>query len=208
MADASASRERADAPHQGPGSARGAALRFRAALDAMARPGSLRAIEGVEPPEGLSPAAAGLVATLADAETPLWLPERLRGGAAERWVAFHANARIVPRGEAHFALGTWEELMPLETWPAGTPAYPDRSVTCLVEVAALSGGPVLSLRGPGIERERAFAPALPEDAAGVLAANAARFPMGVDLFFTAGIWAAALPRSSRVERGAPVPGGR
>ena len=182
----------ADRPRQ-------SAVAFRAALDVLARPGRVREVTGAVPPDGLSVAAGVLLLTLTDAETPLWLPERLRGGAVAEWLRFHANAPqgIVP-GQAMFALGRWEELLPLEHWPAGEPAYPDRAATLIVEVAALEGGPVLALSGPGIDGRARLAPVLPAGAAKMLRANAARFPLGLDFFFTAGCRVAGLPRSTRI----------
>ena len=46
---------------------------FRAVLDAMARPGQVHAVNGVSAPAPLCDAAAAVLLTLADHETPLWL---------------------------------------------------------------------------------------------------------------------------------------
>ena len=146
----------------------------------------------------MSVAAGVLLLTLADAETPLWLPDRLRGGAAE-WLRFHTNApQVAERGQAAFAVGHWDELMPLVDWAVGEPAYPDRAATLIVEVAALKGGAVMELSGPGIDGKARLAPVLPDGAAVALARNAARYPLGVDLFFTAVGRIAGLPRSARI----------
>ena len=102
---------------------RQSAVAFRAVLDALARPGRVREVTGAVPPAGLSVAAGVLLLTLADAETPLWLPERLRDGPVAEWLRFHTNAPFVcERGQAMFAVGRWDELMPLEDWPLGEPA--------------------------------------------------------------------------------------
>ena len=178
---------------------REAAVAFRAALDALARPGRVREAGGVKPPDGLSVAAGVLLLTLADAETPLWLPDRLRGGAVAEWLRFHTNApQVAGRSQAMFAVGHWDELMPLDGWRMGEPAYPDRSATLIVELAALDGGPVLELSGPGIEKTVNLAPVLPGDAVAALSRNAARFPLGLDFFFTAAGRVAGLPRSTRI----------
>lgn len=180
--------------------ARDAAVAFRAALDAMARPGSVRRFEGATPPDGLCQAAAVLLLCLADAETPLWLAPGISAGPAAEWLRFHTNAPFVTeRGEAMFGVGAWDALAPFEEWAAGDPAYPDRSATLIVQLDALTGGPALRLRGPGIEGSAQIAPRLPRDAAPALKANAARYPMGCDLFLAAGAEALALPRSTRLE---------
>ncbi|MHA1529664.1 MAG: phosphonate C-P lyase system protein PhnH [Alphaproteobacteria bacterium] len=179
--------------------ARQSAVAFRAVLDALARPGRIREVAGAEPPEGLSVAAGVLLLTLADAETPLWLPERLDGGAVAEWLRFHTNVSpAAGRGKAMFAVGRWEELLPMEDWPVGEPEYPDRAATLIVEVAALHGGPALELSGPGIDGVTRLAPVLPAGAAEALWVNAARFPLGMDFFFTAGGQVAGLPRSTRI----------
>jgi len=179
---------------------RDAAAVFRAALDAMARPGRVHEVTGARPPRGLSQAAGAILLTLADAGTPVWLPHRLADGPVAQWLTFHTGARqAAAPGSAVFAVGQWAELAPLDAWPAGEPAYPDRSATLIVEVATLSGGPRLRLTGPGIETAEVLAPALPGEAAAALAANAGRYPLGVDLFFTAARSLAALPRTTTVE---------
>jgi alpha-D-ribose 1-methylphosphonate 5-triphosphate synthase subunit PhnH len=178
---------------------REAAVAFRAALDVLSRPGRIRDVGGGQPPDGLSVAASALLLTLADTETPLWLPERFRSGVVAEWLRFHTNApQVTDRAQAMFAVGNWDELMPLEDWAVGEPAYPDRSATLIVEVVALEGGPVLDLSGPGIEQSAQLAPALPDGAAVALRRNAAGFPLGLDFFFAAGGQVAGLPRSTRI----------
>jgi len=57
---------------------------------------------------------------------------------------------------------------------------------------------VLELSGPGIDGRARLAPVLPSGAAEVLRVNAARFPLGLAFFFTAGGQGAGLPRSTRI----------
>ncbi|MEO1318815.1 MAG: phosphonate C-P lyase system protein PhnH, partial [Pseudomonadota bacterium] len=83
----------------------------------------------------------------------------------------------------------------------GTADYPDRSTTLIVELGALKGGQPLSLSGPGINGSVTVSPDLPEGAVAALAGNRARFPLGVDLYLTAGEAVMGLPRSTRVETG-------
>ncbi|TNF62774.1 MAG: phosphonate C-P lyase system protein PhnH [Rhodobacteraceae bacterium] len=171
----------------------GSALAFRALLDVMARPGTIRRIEGAAPPAPLSRAAGAVLLTLCDPETPVFL-----GGAHDRaevrdWLAFHTGAPVVGAGHCAFALGTWPDLAPLSRYAVGTPDYPDRSATLIVEMPALAAGGV-TLRGPGI-RDTASLP-LPDPAA--FRANRALFPLGLDFIFTCGDDIAALPRSVEV----------
>lgn len=166
---------------------------FRAALEAMARPGRRQRLTGANPPAPLSPAAGTLLLTLADSTTPLYLAPSHDTPALRRWIAFHCGAPPCAPEQAVFALGTWTAL-PLPRLPLGTPDYPDRSATLIVEVGALTP-PNARLSGPGIDGTGMAR--LPETAA--FAANRALFPLGFDCIFCAGDEIAALPRSTRVE---------
>lgn len=170
-----------------------AARAFRACLEAMARPGRVQPITGATPPAPLSPAAGTVLLTLVDPTTPLYLAPGHDTPEIRGWIAFHCGAPIVGPEAAVFALGAWAAL-PLGRFALGTPEYPDRSATLIVEMEALSPANA-RLTGPGIETEQAAR--LPEIVA--FALNHARFPLGFDCFFCAGGEVSALPRSSHVE---------
>ena len=76
----------------------------------------------------------------------------------------------------------------------GTPEYPDRSATLIVEMERLQASGA-RLSGPGIKAAAALS--LPEITE--FQANARHFPLGLDFLFTCGDRLAALPRSTRVE---------
>ncbi|EPX80384.1 phosphonate C-P lyase system protein PhnH [Salipiger mucosus] len=171
-----------------------AAQVFRATLEALARPGRIATVGGAEAPAPVSGAAAVLLLTLCDHETPLFLAPGHDGPEVRDWVSFHTGAPLVGREEATFALGHWPALAPLGAYRIGTPDYPDRSVSLIVEMEALAARGA-RLTGPGIETEAFLS--LPETEA--FRRNNARFPLGWDCFFTCGQSLAALPRSTRVE---------
>ncbi|QPH52577.1 phosphonate C-P lyase system protein PhnH [Pontivivens ytuae] len=170
-----------------------AAQAFRAAMNAMARPGRIEHAAAAQPPAPLSPAAGTLLLTLCDTDTALYLAPGHDTDAIRQWIAFHTGAPIVAAGEADFALGTWAALQPLDTYRIGEPDYPDRSATLIVEVEELEAAGA-TLTGPGIEIEAQLN--LPDPAA--FAANARHFPLGFDTFLTCGDRLAAMPRSTRV----------
>lgn len=170
-----------------------AALAFRAAMSAMARPGRTEVLSGARPPAPLSVAAGTLLLTLCDPETPVHLAGGHDTRAVRDWIAFHTGAPIVPPPEAAFAIGTWEALLPLDGYRIGLPEYPDRSATLVVERDAHATVAAV-LEGPGIRTVAALD--LPETEA--FETNARHFPLGLDFFFTAGDRVAALPRSSKV----------
>jgi alpha-D-ribose 1-methylphosphonate 5-triphosphate synthase subunit PhnH len=167
---------------------------FREILEAMARPGTIRRVEGARPPAPLSVAAGVALLVLADPTTRLYLAGRADCPAVRDWVAFHIGAPLVRAEDADFAVGTWDALQPVARFRIGLPDYPDRSATLIVETDRLvNHGPALT--GPGIETATWLN--LPETAA--FRANRALFPMGFDTIFTGGDRIAALPRSTRVE---------
>lgn len=169
------------------------AAAFRAALSAMARPGRIERIEGAVAPAPCSCAAATLLLTLCDAETPLYLAGGHDNAALRDWIAFHIGAPVTPPGQAMFALGAWDAL-PVKDFPVGTAEYPDRSTTVIVEMPKIAAAGAV-LTGPGIKHQAQLS--LPE--INSFQANRDLFPLGLDFYFTSGNALAALPRSTRVE---------
>ena len=164
---------------------------FRAIMQAMAEPGTVHAIADCPtPPSGLSRTMASVATTLCDADTPIWLDTAMAGNPqVVKWLAFHTGAPVVSAGEAQFALGDWAALMPLSQYAVGTPEYPDRSATLIVEMERLEAAGA-RLTGPGIETSAKLS--LPETA--FFRANRALFPLGRDVFLTCGNRLAAAPR--------------
>ncbi|HWJ75762.1 MAG TPA: phosphonate C-P lyase system protein PhnH [Kaistia sp.] len=176
---------------------------FRKLMDALARPGSIRAFTpGLTPPGGMPVELAAIALTLADHETAVWLdPVLAADPAIAAWLAFHTGARITTDpAEAAFAfvadIGT---MPPLAAFAAGDDAYPDRSTTLVIAVNELTAEGTLILSGPGIERERRLC-VVPwqTSLSDELAANRALFPRGVDLILAASGCIAALPRTTRI----------
>jgi alpha-D-ribose 1-methylphosphonate 5-triphosphate synthase subunit PhnH len=176
---------------------------FRAVLEALAHPGRVVPLEAaLEPPAPLAPATAALCLALVDFETPIWLDAATMAGAAARYLRFHCGAGIVAEpSDALFAVvadGTG--LPPLDAFRLGSDEFPERSTTLFVQVEALTPGRGHRLSGPGIaDYSRLDVAGLSERFWRDWQQNAALFPCGVDVVFTAGPRIAALPRSTRVE---------
>lgn len=166
---------------------------FRAILDALARPGTIRQLDGAAPPSPLSPAAGAVALALLDGTTPVHLAGDLDTHDLRDWLTFHTGAPLVTAAEASFAFGTWDTLLPLDRFAIGTPEYPDRAATLVIEMPNLrSDGAIL--QGPGIKGS-AF---LSLPATEPFIANRALFPLGFDTFLTCGHRIAGLPRSTIV----------
>lgn len=176
---------------------------FRAAMEAMARPGEIKSVRGVTAPAPLAPATAALVRSLADYETPVWLDGKLDVPAVTDWIRFHTGAPVVvDKRAAAFALITDPSRMPDFTqFALGSEEYPDRSTTLIVQVERFRGE-VIQIDGPGIKGRRSFAAEpLPDDFIARFSANREMFPRGIDLVLVAGDEILALPRSARILKG-------
>ena len=182
---------------------------FRAALQAMARPGSLHLLPAPEArPTGLAPATASLLLALADPDTRLWLSPAFANAAA--YLRFHTGCPIAAdRFEADFALiDGIDGLGGMDDYRPGTEDYPDRSTTLIVQVSHLHAGTdhssfpgvPLRLTGPGIEHSaRIEIAGAGREFVEHWRARRSLFPCGNDLFFVCGDSLAAIPRSTAME---------
>lgn len=165
---------------------------FRAVLDAMARPGHGQQVEGVLAPAPLCNAAAAVLLTLLDHETPLWLdPEAT---AARSWIGFHTGAPLRDAARAMFVMAL--SLPNLTGLPNGTDETPETSATVILQVASLSAGISYILEGPGLrEPTEIRVDGLPAGFPEIWQCNHALFPRGIDLILCSGDQLIALPRS-------------
>ncbi len=173
--------------------ARQSAVAFRACLTALSRPGHIQDLAFASPPAPMSVAAGGLALTLLDGTTPVHLAGALDCAPVRDWLTFHTGAPLVGASDAVFAFGTFDDLLPLDRFAIGTPEYPDRAATLVIELPALHPTGA-HLTGPGIKDHALLS--LPTIAP--FQANHALFPLGFDAFLTCGDQIAGLPRSTNV----------
>jgi len=176
---------------------------FRAAMNALARPGKLQPFDpGVRPPAALPPEIAALALALADHETPLWLDAALTEARdVADYLRFHTGAPLVRHPvEAAFALVSEPALCPaLMSFTLGTADYPDRSTTILIQTDTLRSSYTLNLRGPGIAGNSVLrAEPLPPAFVREWGENRRYFPRGVDILIAADGWLAGLPRTTEI----------
>ncbi len=178
------------------------ALAFRPILDVMANPGRIqRFAPPLSSPSGLSTEAAAVALTLCDFQTPIWLGEGLRTPAVEHYLRFHAGAPLTRvANEAFFVFADANQGIPaLELFPKGTPEYPDRSATVIIQTAGLRSDAGVTLRGPGILTERRLAVAgLDAGFWQQMIASRMDFPLGIDVIFVGPETIAAVPRSTLI----------
>ena len=111
---------------------------------------------------------AGLARCAACAATP----------EVAHWLRFHTGAPIVasPRDAAFALVSDPMQLPPFDAFELGTPEYPDRSTTIILQVESLrTAARARRWRArASADRERFCATPLPPDIAGALAATTAR----------------------------------
>jgi alpha-D-ribose 1-methylphosphonate 5-triphosphate synthase subunit PhnH len=176
---------------------------FRSVMDAMARPGTVQRIAATAgTPAPMMPGAAAIALTLFDHDTPLWLDAKMCATPhVAKWLKFHTSAPIVPDASVSaFALIADAAALPgLDRFAFGTPEYPDRSTTLILQVDSLTDGPALELRGPGIDGTTTLRAAIqPSDLFARLSINATLFPRGIDVVLVADDTIAAIPRTTRL----------
>ncbi len=174
---------------------------FRALLDAMARPGHVLTMETeTGHPDGLAPALAAALLTLADLDTPVWLGPGFDTEIMKTWLRFHSGAPLASQADqAAFALLDAARMPALETFSCGTDESPERGATLLVQVPGLTGVNAMTWRGPGIKDSIAM-PVCGLDPSiwRQRAALSVEFPRGIDLYLGCGRDLVALPRSTAI----------
>lgn len=178
---------------------------FRAALQALAHPGSIHeiAVECGVPP-GLSLGMTAMLLALTDVDTPVWLPADT-DEAVRHYLRFHCGCPLVNEPmQARFVVVPAGHRAPtLAQCDPGDPAYPDTSTTLLLEVESLTqdaGTASVVLSGPGIATQQTLSvTGLPADFWMQWRANHQLFPLGVDTFLIQGSQLCGLPRTVMAE---------
>ncbi|MCB1474426.1 MAG: phosphonate C-P lyase system protein PhnH [Rhodobiaceae bacterium] len=176
---------------------------FRAIMAALAEPGLEMALDvPAFVPEPLHPAAATILLTLCDYDTPVHLEGVLAARQGVRdFLGFNTGAPLAAGpAEAAFAVAGYNGGLPDPTqFSQGTAEYPDRSTTLILALGDARPGQAVGLRGPGIADMRTTSlPGIDHAYWRVLANNRAAYPLGIDVIFTMGRRIVGLPRSTRI----------
>jgi alpha-D-ribose 1-methylphosphonate 5-triphosphate synthase subunit PhnH len=176
---------------------------FRSVMDAMARPGTVqRIVAAIGAPAAMMRGTAAIALTLFDHDTPLWLDPQISGTSdVTKWLKFHTGAPVIADSSVcSFALvGDARALPGLDRFAFGSNEYPDRSTTLILQVESLTQGPVLELRGPGIDGTAVLRAAIqPADLFARLEINRTLFPRGIDVVLVHDDNIVAIPRTTRL----------
>lgn len=176
---------------------------FRCVLDALAEPGIVRTLPvEVTGPSPLHDATTALCLALLDFDTPVWRDAAIGTASVASYLRFHCGSPLTEDpGASAFALVGNPADLDLSVFAKGSMEYPDRSTTLLIQVYALDGGPARVLSGPGIPGTRTLrVTGLPPDFDAQWDANAAAFPLGVDIVFCCRSQIIGLPRTTRIDQ--------
>lgn len=176
---------------------------FRAALQALARPGRRQWLPAVPAVEGVAPALAALVLSLTDETTAVWWQPSPQSAAQASWLRFHTGAPATddPQRAAFAVVHAPLSMPPLDAFAGGRVEAPEFSTTLMIDVPSFARGPQLAWHGPGIaEHAQVAIDGLPADFWAQWQANHAAFPQGVDVLFASGDELMGLPRTTRVRR--------
>jgi alpha-D-ribose 1-methylphosphonate 5-triphosphate synthase subunit PhnH len=176
---------------------------FRSVMDAMARPGSVQRIAATAgAPRAMMRGAAAIALTLFDHDTPVWLDPLLSETAdVTKWLKFQTGAPVTASSSiCSFAImGDPRALPALDRFAFGSNEYPDRSTTLILQIENLTQGPLLELRGPGIDGTAVLQAAIqPADLFERLEINRTLFPRGIDVVLVADDAIVAIPRTARL----------
>ena len=183
---------------------------YRAVLDSMSRPGKL-SMQGnalvAKAPYPMTPVSASVALSLLDHETYVWIhessPESIERKELATWLQFHCGCPFVAEPErAMFAfIADGKNLPDLTCFAIGTPEFPDRSTTLIIQVQSLAGGEKYSLQGPGIDTEKTLkVSGLKSTFWQAQQANNVTFPQGFDTILTAPEGVVCIPRSVSIRR--------
>ncbi|MEM7672652.1 MAG: phosphonate C-P lyase system protein PhnH [Verrucomicrobiota bacterium] len=183
---------------------------FRSIFDGMSRPGKINNLKhvGIEPPEGITRAAALVAFSLLNDDVSVMLAEPSE--AVADYLRGNTAVRESSVSSADFIIGTADSTCSLiEQSKEGEPLYPEKSATFILMVEEMSSEPVsqgiaLSLSGPGIDgTKKIFVSGISEKWLKELAEKNCEFPLGVDVIMTAekgdDCIVSCLPRTTRIE---------
>lgn len=175
---------------------------YRLTLDAMARPGKVNALPALRlnPPAGLSQAAAAVALTLLDSETGFCvLPS---DQAVKDYLMIHTGAAFYPLHSAEFIVISGRESNPqLGEVCCGTLLAPEKGATLIMMVDSLAGtagGTKLRLSGPGIKESSLLnISGLDQENLKIIAEMNQEYPLGIDVIYADNSGnVACVPRSS------------
>lgn len=173
---------------------------YRSLMSAMAEPAKVICMEKYcQGPAGLFPTTAAIALTLFDNDTVIFNADNT--ASSNEWIRFHCGAPLtVHEPDAHYAIIP-KNHAPINTslLSIGSPEYPDKSATLLIEVESFNEGMALEATGPGIKESTRFrVTGLAPQWLQLMADNTGLFPQGIDYILLSPESLLCLPRTTRL----------
>jgi alpha-D-ribose 1-methylphosphonate 5-triphosphate synthase subunit PhnH len=164
---------------------------YRIILDAMARPGKVCRLPVLEldAPEGIHSASLLTGFALLNADVSFAVPGREDMSIGE-YISLNTSSRHTEAEHANFVFLQGGQVQEIAHLKMGTLSYPEESATLIVDVAAISGGPLpgalaLELSGPGVNgSSKVYVDGLNVFILRALRQQNLEFPLGIDAIFT------------------------
>lgn len=178
---------------------------YRSMLDAIARPGKICTLPGLElrPPASLGSFAAGMAFTLLDSETSFTVVQD--SGECQEYIRLNTGSEAVPVESAEFIFAQggsdWAEISGINRGSLLSPEEGSTLVLMVERLARDGQGVRLTLNGPGINGSISLvATGLEPAILDRVSKLNQEFPLGVDVFLVDSAGSlAAMPRSSSVD---------
>ncbi len=165
---------------------------FRSILFATSYPGSIETLKNIDPPSNMFSASCSIIKTFCDSYSNIFLGDDVKNQETIEWIKFNTGANITDKKNANFAIGTWNDLLPLEEFKKGDEQNPDQSCTIICQ--SQFEKPNAMITGPGIKNSKSIF--LPDRE--IIKKNNQQFPLGLDFYFVDNEKFYSIPRSLKI----------
>ena len=165
---------------------------FRSILFATSYPGSIEILDNINSRSNLSSASCSIIKTFCDSYSNIFLGRNINNSETIDWIKFNTGANITDKKNANFAIGTWDDLLPLGEFKKGDEQNPDQSCTIICQSQFEKPNAIIS--GPGIKSSKSIF--LPDRE--IIKKNNQQFPLGLDFYFVDNEKFYSIPRSLKI----------
>ena len=165
---------------------------FRSILFATSYPGSIEILDSINSPSKMFSASCSIIKTFCDSYSNIFLGRDINNPETIDWIKFNTGANITDKKNANFAIGIWDDLLPLDEFKKGDDQNPDQSCTIICQSKFEKPNAIIT--GPGIKSSKSIF--LPDRE--IIKKNNQQFPLGLDFYFVDNDKFYSIPRSLKI----------
>ncbi len=165
---------------------------FRSILFATSYPGSIEILDSINSPSKMFSASCSIIKTFSDSYSNIFLGRDINNPETIDWIKFNTGANITDKKNANFAIGIWDDLLPLDEFKKGDDQNPDQSCTIICQSKFEKPNAIIT--GPGIKSSKSIF--LPDRE--IIKKNNQQFPLGLDFYFVDNDKFYSIPRSLKI----------